>query len=68
MPRGCSIGIVAPLPLARPLNAAVWLQQIKKLRPDGQTAKAEEEFTRFRDAYPDYRAPAGPRPADGPTK
>jgi hypothetical protein len=53
---------VAPLPP----DAATWLEQIEKLRAEGQTAEAEREFKRFRDVYPGYERPAGSPPADGP--
>jgi hypothetical protein len=47
---------------------ANWLKRIEKLRVEGKTAAADQEFKRFRDAYPDYRPPERPPPADGPTK
>jgi hypothetical protein len=56
-----------PVPRLRP-DLETWLKQIEKLRAAGRTTEAEQEFRRFRDAYPDYKAPAGPPPADGPTQ
>jgi hypothetical protein len=52
-----------PLP-----DAGSWFKRIEKLRAAGKTTEAEQEFRRFRDAYPDYKPPGEPPAADGPTK
>lgn len=58
-----------PAPSPPPLpDAGSWFKRIEKLRAAGKTTEAEQEFRRFRDAYPDYEPPAQPPAADGPTK
>jgi hypothetical protein len=62
-----SVPIPAPaLPPAQPgpntakrdtLEPASWLAKIDKLRSTGQTAEADSEMKRFREAYPDYPVP-----------
>ena len=39
-------------------SPAQWLKRILELRKEGKTKEAEEELTRFRKRYPDYRLPA----------
>jgi hypothetical protein len=59
------VAAASPPPLP---DAASWFKRIEKLRAAGKTAEAEQEFRRFRDAYPDYQAREGAPPTDGPTK
>ncbi|WP_338679914.1 hypothetical protein OPV09_27065 [Janthinobacterium sp. TB1-E2] len=44
----------APLPPAAKLDAGVWLVKIDALLKAGEDALAREEWTAFRQAYPDY--------------
>ncbi|UQV46698.1 hypothetical protein KIV45_07195 [Janthinobacterium lividum] len=46
----------APLPLPPParLDAGVWLVKIDAMLKAGEGAPAREEWTAFRQAYPDY--------------
>jgi len=44
----------APLPLPKP---EVWIEEIRKLRRQGQPAEAEYRLREFRAAYPDYPLP-----------
>ncbi|WP_332862146.1 hypothetical protein [Janthinobacterium svalbardensis] len=44
----------APLPPPAKLDASVWLVKIDALLKAGEAALAQEEWTAFRQAYPDY--------------
>lgn len=44
----------APLPSPAKLDASVWLVKIDALLKAGEGALAQEEWTAFRQAYPDY--------------
>jgi hypothetical protein len=64
-PSARSAGRAAAPPLP---DAGSWFKRIEKLRAEGKTAEAEQEFRRFRDVYPGYEPPERAPPADGPTK
>jgi hypothetical protein len=42
-----------------------WLDYIEKMRAQGLTGEAEQEFKHFRDVYPAYSVPSEAAPADG---
>ena len=42
-----------------------WLDYIEKMRAQGLTGEAEQEFRHFRDVYPGYSVPFEAAPADG---
>jgi hypothetical protein len=42
-----------------------WLSYIEKMRAQGLTSEAEQEFRHFRDVYPGYSVPPEAAPADG---
>ena len=42
-----------------------WLDYIEKMRAQGLTGEAEQEFRHFRDVYPGYSVPPEAAPADG---
>jgi hypothetical protein len=42
-----------------------WLDYIEKMRAQGLTGEAEQEFKHFRDVYPAYSVPPEAAPADG---
>ena len=42
-----------------------WLDYIEKMRAQGLTGEAEQEFKHFRDVYPGYSVPPEAAPADG---
>ncbi len=42
-----------------------WLDYIEKMRAQGLTSEAEQEFKHFRDVYPGYSVPPEAAPADG---
>jgi hypothetical protein len=42
-----------------------WLDYIEKMRAQGLTGEAEQEFRHFRDVYPGYSVPSEAAPADG---
>lgn len=44
----------APMPPPAKLDASVWLVKIDALLKAGEAALAHEEWTAFRQAYPDY--------------
>ena len=44
----------APLPPPARLDAGVWLVKIDAMLKAGESALAQEEWTAFRQAYPDY--------------
>ena len=44
----------APMPPPAKLDASVWLVKIDALLKAGEGALAQEEWTAFRQAYPDY--------------
>ena len=44
----------APLPPPAKLDASVWLVKIDALLKAGEGALAQQEWTAFRQAYPDY--------------
>ena len=46
-------------------NPRAWLDYIEKMRAQGLTAEAEQEFKHFRDVYPAYSVPPEAAPADG---
>jgi hypothetical protein len=46
-------------------NPRAWLDYIEKMRAQGLTGEAEQEFRHFRDVYPAYSVPPEAAPADG---
>jgi hypothetical protein len=46
-------------------NPRAWLDYIEKMRVQGFTSEAEQEFKHFRDVYPAYSVPPEAGPADG---
>jgi hypothetical protein len=46
-------------------NPRAWLDYIEKMRAEGLTGEAEQEFKHFRDVYPGYSVPPEAAPADG---
>lgn len=46
--------MTAPMPAPPKLDASVWLVKIDGLLKAGQTPAAKQEWTAFRQAYPDY--------------
>jgi hypothetical protein len=46
-------------------NPRAWLDYIEKMRAQGLTGEAEQEFKHFRDVYPGYSVPPEAAPADG---
>ena len=46
-------------------NPRAWLDYIEKMRAQGFTGEAEQEFKHFRDVYPAYSVPSEAAPADG---
>jgi hypothetical protein len=46
-------------------NPRAWLDYIEKMRAQGFTGEAEQEFKHFRDVYPGYSVPFEAAPADG---